>query len=203
MNRTAKLDPRIRRVIGEHGGLARASELLDAGVHPRILYALRDSGQLEAVARGVYRLPSAPLPPLFDLLVVATRVRRAVICLVSALAFHELTDEVPHEISIALPKGSSTPRLDRPPIRVFRFSDNAFRTGVEHHRIDGVEIKVYSAAKAVVDAFRFRNRIGEDVAINALATSLRMRKVRPGPLLELADKLRARRVIEPYLKALA
>jgi len=202
MSVRAKLDPRVRRVIGEHGGLARASELIEAGVHPRTLYALRNSGQLEVVARGVYRLPSVPLPPHFDLLVVTTRVPRAVICLISALAFHELTDEIPHEVSIALPQGASTPRLDAPPIRVFRFSDVAFRTGIEHHRIDGIDLKVYSAAKTVVDVFRFRNRIGEDVAIKALATALRVGKVRPGPLLELAGKLRARRVIEPYLKAL-
>lgn len=199
----SRLDPKVRRVFGERGAIVRASRLLAAGVHPRTLYELRDSGQLEAVGRGLYRLPSAPLPEHFDLLVVAARASRAVVCLISALAFHELTDEIPHEVSIAIPRGSSTPRIDATPVRVFHFSGAMYELGIEHHQIDGVDVKIYSPAKSIVDVFRLRNRIGEDLAIKALATGLRTRKVRPGPILELAGKLRARRVIEPYLKALA
>lgn len=200
---SSKLDPRVRRVLDKHGGLARASQLFESGVHPRTLYMLRDAGKIEQVSRGLYRLASAPVPPHLDLLVVATRVPRAVICLISALAFHELTDEIPHEVSIAVRRGATTPRIERPPLRVFRFSDAAYRLGIEHHDVDGIDLKVYSPAKSIIDAFRLRNRIGEDVAIKALATGLRSRRVRPGPLLELAGKLRARSVIEPYLKALA
>lgn len=199
--KTPKIDPRIHQVIGEHGAIVRASHLLDAGIHPRDLYALRNAGQLEAVARGLYRLASAPTPPHIDLLTVATRSPHAVVCLISALAFHEMTDEIPREVSIAVRRGAAAPRLDYPPIRVFHFSEPAYQLGIEHHNIDGVDLKIYSPAKSIVDAFRFRNRIGEDVAIRALANGLRSRRVRPGPLLELAGKLRARAVIVPYVKA--
>jgi predicted transcriptional regulator of viral defense system len=196
------LDPVVRRTLGDHGGLVRASQLFDAGVHPRTLYGLRNAGQLEQVAHGLYRAASAPLPPHFDLLVVAKRASHAAICLISALAFHELTDEIPHEVSIAIPRGSTSPRIESPPIRVFHYARDTFSLGLEHRKIAGIDLKVYSPTRSIVDAFRFRNRIGEDVAIKALANGLRARRVRPGPLLELASKLRARATIEPYLKAL-
>ena len=196
------LDPRVRRVFGEDGPIVHAGQLFDAGVHPRTLYSLRDAGQLEQVGHGLYRLASAPVPANLDLVVVATHAPRAVVCLISALAYHELTDEIPHEVSIAVLRGSASPRIDTPPVRVFHFSEAAYRLGIEHHKLQGIDLKVYSPTKSIVDVFRFRNRIGEDVAIKALATALRTRRVRPGPLLELAGKLRARSIIGPYLKAL-
>lgn len=203
MSAPSKLDPVVRRVIGEHGPIVRTTQLLAAGVHPRTLYRLRNRGQLEAVGRGLFRLPTAPLPAHFDLLVVARRAPHAVICLVSALAFHGLTDEVPHEVSIAIPRNGGAPTVDTIPMRVFRFSEAMYQLGVEHHRVGDIDLKVYSPTKSIIDAFRFRNRIGEDVAIAALAAGLRTRKARPGPLLDLAGKLRARNIITPYLKALA
>jgi predicted transcriptional regulator of viral defense system len=198
---TTDLDPRIRRALGEHA-VVRAADLFERGVHPRTVYGLRNAGDLEQVSRGVYRLATAPVPPHLDLLAVAARAPHAVVCLVSALAFHELTDEIPHEVSIAILRGATPPIIDHPPVRIFRFADFAYRLGIENHKIEGIDLKVYSAAKSIVDAFRFRNRIGEDVAIKALTTGLRSRRVRPGALLELAGKVRVRSVIEPYLKAL-
>jgi predicted transcriptional regulator of viral defense system len=197
-----QLDPRIRRVVAEHGPLLRTQQLRDAGIHPRMIYALRDAGELEAVARGTFRIASDPFPEHFDLLVVAARAPQAVVCLVSALAFHELTDEVPHEVSIAIPRNGGMPTLAEVPIRVFRFADAMYSQGIEHHPIGDIDLKVYSPAKSIIDVFRFRNRIGEDVAVKALANGLRTRKVRPGPLLELAAGLRASNVLTPYLKAL-
>lgn len=201
MRSPAKLDPRLRRALSEHA-VVRASELFGRGVHPRTVYALRNAGELEQVSRGLYRLAAAPVPLHLDLLAVATRAPNAVICLVSALAFHELTDEIPHEVSIAIRRGATSPLIDHPPVRIFHFADFAYGLGIEHHKIEGVDLKVYSATKSIVDAFRFRNRIGEDVAIKALATALRSRRARPGAILELAGKVRVRSVIEPYLKAL-
>jgi predicted transcriptional regulator of viral defense system len=202
MPSSAKLDPRLRRVLGEHT-VVRAADVIDRGVHPRTLYGLRDAGELEQISRGIFRIAAAPVPPHLDLLAVAARAPHAVICLVSALAFHELTDEIPHEVSIAIRRGTTSPIIAHPPVRIFHFADFAYGLGIEHHKIEGIDLKLYSAAKSIVDAFRFRNRIGEDVAIKALATGLRSRQVRPGSLLELAGKVRVRSVIEPYLKALA
>jgi len=191
----------VRELIGGHA-VVRAAELFSRGVHPRVLYRLRDAGELEQVSRGLYRVASEPVPPHLDLLAVAARAPHAVICLVSALAFHELTDEIPHEVSVAIRRGKTPPAIDHPPVRIFRYADFAYTLGIEHRKIEGIDLKVYSATKSIVDAFRFRNRIGEDVAIKALATGLRDRRVRPGSLIELAGKLRVRSVIEPYLKAL-
>jgi predicted transcriptional regulator of viral defense system len=197
----AALDPRIQRVLEEHGAIVRASQLLEAGIHPRVLYEGRDSG-LERVGHGLYRVSGAPMPAHLDLLIIALRAPNGVVCLISALAFHALTDEIPHAVSVAVPRGAASPRIESPPIRVHHYANSTFHLGLEHHEIERIDVKVYSPARSIVDAFRFRNQIGEDVAIKALAAGLRTRSVRPGSLIELASKLRARAIIEPYLKAL-
>lgn len=197
------IDPRVRQVLGAHGGLARAGQLLAAGIHPRTLYAARDAGQLQQVSRGVYRLADAEIPDYFDLRVVAARAPEAVVCLISALAFHEITEQIPHEVYIAIPRDAAPPRIDWPPVRVFRFSDAAFRLGIERHELDGVTLRVYSPTKSIVDAFRLRHLTGNDVAIDALKQGLYTRKARPGALDEMASKLRCRAVLSPYIQALA
>jgi predicted transcriptional regulator of viral defense system len=170
-------------------------------VHPRDLYALRDAGALEQVSRGVFRL--AGLPPLDepDLAVVALRVPKAVIAMVSALHFHGLTTEIPHEVSIALPKRTSRPRLDWPPLRVYWFSDAMYAYGIEKHPRDGAPLRVYSPAKTVADCFKFRYRLGIDIAIDALRTGLRERKFTEAEVLRAARVCRVGNVIRPYLEA--
>ena len=156
--------PRERKMVEvfrRAGGVLRTTQALQAGVHRRDLYALRDAGILRRVSRGVYRLAGYH-PPLAepDLVTVAARVPKAVIALVSALHFHGLTTEIPHEVSIALPRGTVQPRLDWPPLRVYRFSGTMFSSGIEMHERDAVKVRVYGAAKTVADCFRFRNRSG-------------------------------------------
>jgi predicted transcriptional regulator of viral defense system len=197
--------PHERKVIGvfrRAGGMLRTTQALRAGVHQRDLYALRDAGVLESVSRGVYRL--AELPPLAepDLVTVATRVPKAVIALISALHVHGLTTEIPHEVSIALPRGTARPRLDWPPLRVYRISGAMFSSGIETHERDGVAIRVYGAAKTVADCFKFRSRIGSDVALEALRTGLTERKFTPAQILRAAKLCRVERVMRPYLEAL-
>ena len=184
------------------GGVLRTAQAMRAGVHPRDLYALRDAGVLEPVSRGVYRL--ADLPPLAepDFVTVATRVPKAVIALVSALHFHGLTTEIPHEVSIALPQGTARPRLDWPPLRVYRLSGAMFTAGIETHERDGVRLRVYAAAKTVADCFRFRNRLGIEVAVEALRTGLEERKFTPAEVLRVARTCRVDRIVRPYLEAL-
>ena len=188
-------------VFRRAGGVLRTTQALQAGVHRRDLYALRDAGILQRVSRGVYRL--ADLPPLAepDLVTVATRFPKAVIALVSALHFHGLTTEIPHEVSIALPRGTVQPRLDWPPLRVYRFSGTMFTAGIETHERDAVEVRVYGAAKTVADCFRFRNRLGSDVALEALRTGLGERKFTPAEVLHMAKICRVDRIVRPYLEA--
>jgi predicted transcriptional regulator of viral defense system len=136
--------------------------------HPRTLYAMRDSGFLEQIARGLYRLADMPALGNPDLVSVALKVQGGVICLISALAFHEVTTQIPHEVYVALKRGVRTPRLGYPPLRIFRFSGKAFTEGVEAHEIDGVSVRIYSPEKTLADCFKYRNKIGMDTALEAL-----------------------------------
>jgi predicted transcriptional regulator of viral defense system len=193
---------RAKDAFHRAGGVLRTGQALRAGIHPRDLYALRDAGVLEVVSRGVYRL--AELPPLIDpdLAIVAARVPKAVIAIVSALYFHGLTTEIPHAVSIALPKGTSRPRLDWPPLRVYRFSGTLYTEGIETHERDGVTLKVYSAARTVADCFRLRRRLGIEVAVDALRTGLEERVFTPAEVIKVAERLRVAGVVRPYLEAL-
>jgi predicted transcriptional regulator of viral defense system len=184
------------------GGMLRTSDALRLGIHPRTLYALRDAGALVRLARGLYRL--AELPPLSnpDLTIVALKIPRAVVCLVSALAFHELTTQIPRAVDIAVESGSRRPRLGYPPLRIFWFSGQAWSEGVESHRLDGAPVCVYAPEKSVADSFKFRRRLGLDLAIEAL----RAYRQRPGfdvdRLLHYARVCRVEQVMTPYLETL-
>ena len=186
----------------ESGGILRTRDALGAGIHPRTLYRLRDDGVIEQVCRGVYRLAEMPALAYPDLVTVALRVPRAVICLGSALTYHDATSEVPHEVQIALPRQTKPPRLDHPPLRVFWFSGAALSEGIETVVVDGVEARIYDLPKTVVDCFRFRNKLGLDVAIEALNQAVHRKGVRPAELLRYARLCRAESVILPYLEAI-
>jgi predicted transcriptional regulator of viral defense system len=197
-----KLDRRAKAVFRRHRGVLRTSQALKLGIHPRILYRLRDAGWLIAVTRGVYRLADLPEPSHSDLLVVARRVPQAVMCLISALSFHSLTTQIPHEVQIALPRRTRYPRLDHPPLRVFLMTGAAYTEGIETHSIEGVPLRVYDPAKTVVDCFKFRNKIGIDVAVEALRLARERKHVTPRALLRYARLCRVERVMRPYLEAL-
>ena len=195
-------EARTRALFKHAGGTLHTAEALRAGIHPRNLYALRDAGVLECISRGVYRL--AALPPLAepDLFTVAARVPKAVVTLVSALHYHGLTTEIPHEVSIALPQGSARPRLDWPPIKVYWFSGAMFESGIETHDRDGLRLRIYQPAKTVADCFRFRSRLGIEIALEALRTGLEQRKLTPASVLRAARICRVENVVRPYLEAL-
>jgi predicted transcriptional regulator of viral defense system len=150
----------------------------------------------------VYRL--ADLPPLAepDLAAVSARVPKAVIAVVSALHFHGLTTEIPHAVDIALPKGTSRPRLDWPPLRVYWFSGELYAEGIETHARDGMTLKVYSAVRSVVDCFRLRNRLDIEIALEALRTGLEERMFTPAEVMRVAQRLRVAGVVRPYLEAM-
>jgi len=186
----------------KHGGMLRASEAIALGIHPRTLYRMRDESRLVTVSRGLYRLADLPELSDPDLVSVATRIPQAVVCLISALAFHEITTEIPHEVSIALPRTVKRPRLDYPPLRVFWFSGEALTEGIEERKIDGVKVRIYGPEKTVADCFKFRNKIGLDVAIEALKLCRERKGSTPRKLLHYARICRVERVMRPYLEAL-
>ena len=197
-------DPTIhaRKVFEKHGGTLRTTEALAAGVHPRTLYAMRDSGELEQHARGVFRrgLPSLGEP---DLATVAKRVPHGVLCLISALAFHRMTTQVPHRVQLALPRTARRPKLDYPPLQIFHFSESSFHAGIETHSVDGVPMRVYSPEKTLADVFKYRNKIGMDVAIEAVRTYRSRGKPRFQDVMKYARVCRIEKIIRPYLEATA
>jgi predicted transcriptional regulator of viral defense system len=186
----------------KHGGTLRTSEALRLGIYPRTLYALRDAGVLEKLSRGLYRLAELPALPVPDLTIVALKIPQAVVCLVSALAFHELTTQIPHAVNIALPRGTRSPRLEYPPLRVFRFSGPAWSEGIEVHQISQASVRVYCPEKSVADGFKFRHKIGLDIAIEALKFYRQSPHFDAGKLLHYARICRVESVMKPYLEAL-
>ena len=191
------------RRLNEHGGgIIRAAEAMRIGIHPRVLYELRDNGILEQISRGTYRLAEQKPLTEVDLVTVAMRIPRAVICLVSALAFHRITTQVPHAVSIALEKGAESPRMDYPPVSVHRFSGESLTAGVEDHLIDGVAVRVYSKEKTLADCFKFRNKVGMDIVLEALKLYRDQGAFDIGKLLEYARICRVERTMKPYLEAM-
>ncbi len=192
-----------RQVFKEHGGMLRTSNAIRLGVHPRTLYSLRDAGEIERVGRGIYRLSSAPPLSSPDLVPIAIRVPRAVICLISALAHHGLTTQIPHVVDIALPSHAQIPKIDGVTFRVSWYPEASFRAGVDIATIDGVSVRVYSREKTIADCFKYRNKIGLDVAIEALR-SYRERVPKPNraALMKFAQINRVQKVMRPYLEAI-
>jgi predicted transcriptional regulator of viral defense system len=183
-----------------HGGGLRMSEALRLGINRKTLYAMRDAGVLESVTRGLYRLAS--LDPLAhpDLVTVTTRVPQGVLCLISALSFHELTTQVPHTIDVALERGTRKPRLDYPPTRFFWFSGPAFHEGIETHTLDGVPVRIYDPEKTLADCFRYRNQLGMDVVLEALRLWRERRRKKLDVLLKYAHMRHVERAMRPYLE---
>jgi predicted transcriptional regulator of viral defense system len=193
---------RAEEIIRSHNGLIRSSQAIAEGIHPRTLYYLRDTGRIETLGRGLYRLADMPATEDPDLATVAALVPGGIICLISALSFHAITTQIPHAVYLALGRTLRLPAIEWPPVRLFRFSGQALSSGIESYLIDGVDVKVYSAAKTIADCFKFRNKIGEDVAVEALRYSLERRKALPVDILHYARICRVERVMRPYISAI-
>ena len=191
----------LRAAKAKPAGILRARDVRAAGIHPRQVAAMVESGQLVRLSRGLYHLRgAAPAEP--DLAIVARKVPTAVICLVSALAIHRLTTQIPRAIDLAVPRGFKDRKIDHPPVRFYRFGDASLAAGIERVTVGGQPVRVYSAAKTVADCFKFRNRIGTDIAVEALRTYVRRRGARIGDLAAFARTNRVQAVMAPYLAAL-
>jgi predicted transcriptional regulator of viral defense system len=193
---------KARAAFRHHGGLLRMADAIRAGVHRRTLYAMRDAGQVEVLARGLYRLADAPPLGNPDLVTVAAKIPHGVVYLISALAFHEMTTQIPHEVCIAVPRNSEPPRLEYPPIRVVRLSRAAYEAGIETHRLDGATVKVYSREKTLADCFKHRNDIGLDTVMEAVRMYKVKGRVNADAIMRFAAICRVARVARPYLEAL-
>lgn len=177
------------------------SEAIKQGITRYMLYSLRDKGIIEQISRGVYRLVELPPVSNPDLVTVALRYPKAVVCLISALSFHEITTQIPHEVSIALPQNSRPPLLEYPPLGVYRYSEHTYQAGIEEHQLDGVSVKVYCPEKTLADCFKFRNKIGMDVILEALKLYKERMKFDHRKVLKYAKICRVEKIIRPYLEA--
>lgn len=197
-----KTNQKVLKKIRSHG-IVRVAELEAEGVPRSQLYRLVREGFVVREARGVYVAGDHEYTAHHDLAGVAKRVPGGVFCLLTALRFHELTTQKPHEIWVALPVKARAPRIDYPPLRVVRFSGPALTEGIETHRIEGVDVRVYSAAKTVADCFKYRNKIGIDVAVEALRDFSRHYRGGANELARFARICRVARVMQPYLDSIA
>lgn len=191
-----------RKVFRDRGGVLKTGEALSARIHPRTLYEMERNGILEKLARGLYRI--ADMPPLGnpDFVSVALKVPNGIVCLLSALAYHGITTQIPHEVYLALKRGAESPRLEYPPIRVFWFTAEAFSQGIETHRLDGIQVHIYSPEKTIADCFKYRNKIGMDTALEALKLYRERKQFKINDLMQSARVCRVERVMRPYLEAL-
>ncbi|SRR6266851_2855999 len=191
-----------KRAFSRGGGLLRTSAALRAGIHPRILYDMRDHGVVEQLSRGLYRLADLPALSSPDLVTVALKVPTGVICLISALAYHEITPQIPHEVHVTLPRGTEPPRLKHPPLRVFWFTGRSFTEGIETHKVDSIGLRVYSPEKTLADCFKYRNKLGLDTVLEALRLYRSRRRPNVDDLMKFARICRVEKVMRPYLQAL-
>ena len=179
-----------------------AREADELGIHSQVLTRLVREGALERIARGQYRLPDQPLTEHFSLAVAARAVPSGVVCLLSALSFHGIGTQLPAEVWLAIDRRARWPNLRYPRLRVVRFSGEAFTAGIETYTVEGQPVKVYGIAKTLADLFKCRNKVGLDVALEALRESWSERRFTMDELDRYARICRVQRVMTPYLEAL-
>jgi predicted transcriptional regulator of viral defense system len=186
-------------------GLVRARDVKAHRLHTQVLTRLVREGKIERSSRGLYRLPlsSYEMTEHHGLVLATAAAPKGVVCLISALQFHQIGSQLPRQVWIALPRGTRTPAMEYPPVRVVHVSGEAFTAGIEEHTLEGQRVRVYSVAKTVADCFKFRNRIGMDVALEALNEGWRERKFKMADVAEHARICRVWNVMRPYLEAIA
>lgn len=183
-------------------GVTRFSAVLKAGFHPDTLLSLEKEGVVEKIGRGLYKLQEGQALSNPDLVVAALKVPKGIVCLVSALSFHEATDEVPHYVDLAIPRGARANKIDFPPVKYYRFTPKVWKAGIKAHKIDGHIVRIYSLEKTIADCFKFRNKIGAQIARYALKRAVTEKKVPPKEIMQYAKICRVDKIIKPILETL-
>ncbi len=198
--------PRSQRDLAQallrERGIMRLIELREAGVTAATMSRMERAGAVIRLSRGVYQMPDADLDPNHNLAEATKRMPKGVVCLVSALAFHGLTDQLPPRVWMAIGPKDWAPRRSGTGIRIVRFTDRLLRESIETHAIEGVSVKVFGVAKTVADCFRRRGKVGLSVAIEGLQEALRQRKATPAEIVRQAEKGGVSTVIRPYIESL-
>ena len=200
---TKRSDPLQQIVrLARRQGILRSRDLAPLDIPRRHLTRLIEQGVLLRSGRGLYTLASADVSENHSLAEACKRVSSGIVCLLTALRFHGLTTQNPWEVWMAITPASRKPKLNHPPLRVVRFSGKAFTEGIEHHRIEGVDVRIYSAAKTVADCFKYRHKVGVDIASPALRDAWQKRKVTAEQISHYSEVCRVTNVMRPYLDSL-
>ena len=199
MNTTKEKD--AVRIIKSNKGIIKANEAIKKHIHPRTLYHLRDKGVLEQVSYGLYKLKQNKVSHP-DFVTVALRNPNGVICLISALAFHNLTTQIPHKVWMAIKRGAHRPKIDYPPVSIHQLSNRSFSSGIDKHTFDKISVKIYNPEKTIVDCFKFRNKIGMNIVLEALAFYRERKTFNPSKLIKYAKICRTENVMKPYIESI-
>lgn len=204
MQQNKRFDPKETVLeLLQHSGTLRPRDVEAAGIPREYMLRLLREGRIVRVARGLYSLPGAPASESTTLADVAMKVPNGVICLVSALIFHRLTTQVSDRVWVAIESRSWEPHLAYPSLELVRMGGKSFNYGVQDHEIDRARVRIYSPAKTVADCFKFRSRVGLDVALEALRATWRERRATMDELWEAAAACRVANVMRPYLESIA
>ena len=188
--------------LKKRGGMVSYKEIIKAGFNKAFLKDNLDSGRIQKVDRALYGLSDGFTLSNPDLVAVSIKVSKGVVCLLSALAFHEATSEIPRYVNIAIPRGAWANKINYPPVKFYHFSSKVWETGIEKYKVGGYQIKVYSLAKTIADCFKFRNKIGIDVAREALKIAITEKGVQPKEIMQYAEICRVNNIIKPILEAM-
>lgn len=200
MRKNDKITEKVFK-IAKKQGIIRVRDLTEKGVHPEYLRRLCKKGLLMKMGRGVYIPANSEVTQNIGLAQAAKRIPRGVVCLLSALQFHDIGTQSPFEVWMAIDRKSAKPRIDYPPVRIVRFSGRALSEGVEKHLIEGVEVKIFNRAKTIADCFKYRNKIGRNIALEALKDCRQRRLCTNNQLWEYAKICRVTNIMEPYLES--
>lgn len=190
------------KFLKKRGGMVSYAEVIKAGFNKAHLKANLNSGRIQKVDRGLYRLSGGTSFSNPDLVAVSIKVPKGVVCLLSALAFYEATNEIPKYVDIAIARGVHANKIKYPPVKFYRFAYRAWKAGIEEHEIEGHEIKVYNLAKTIADCFKFRNKIGMNVARDALKVAVTEKNIAPNEIMKYAKVCRVDSIIKPILEAM-
>jgi predicted transcriptional regulator of viral defense system len=188
--------------LAHNAGVVSAREVRSRGVHHEYLRQLCEEGKLVRVGRGLYSLPNPNVTVHHGLAQAGKAVPKGVICLLSALRFHEIGTQVPHEVWIAIDRRAARPRARHPRMRIVRFSGKSLTEGIDEHNVEGVPVRIYNPSKTVADCFKYRNKIGLDVALEALREVIRERRCTTDELWRCAKICRVTKIMRPYMEAI-
>jgi predicted transcriptional regulator of viral defense system len=195
-------DDELIEFFKQHGGILRHTDVYKAGFHNDTLRALIGSGRVQKLSRAVYKLAEFDDLVDPDLVIAAIKAPKGIVCLISALAFYEVTDEIPRHVDLAILRGAHANKIKHPPVKYHRFGPETWKSGIEEKDIAGQKVKIYSLAKTLADCFKFRNKIGMDVARSALKTALAEKKVSPKEIMMYSKICRVANIIKPILESL-